>query len=150
MRISRWFLAALTAVIAALVIHRVARRIPVEAPRRPDSTENATIQIPNLTTDPRPRAKEPLEATESASGRDASTTNGSASNVGVRGAKLPRPSTNSAPETQAAETAAKPAAVQSSFSQGPPPTPVAPLPIELFRTNSVENPPGKNRSYAGP
>jgi hypothetical protein len=153
MKNGRYILAALTVVIVALVILFLTRQSPVESPALPDSPESPAAQKSRAITNPLTREKQPAATAEPIAGNAAITTNPPFSNVNdsVTTEKSLSSNLDPAAETQAAGPAAHPAVVRSSFSQGPPPpTPVAPPPLELFRTNTPEKPPGQGRSQAGP
>jgi hypothetical protein len=153
MKNGRYVLAALTVAIVALVILFLTRQSPVESPALPDSPESPAAQNSKAVTNPLTREKKPVATAESAAGIAVPTTNVPFSNVsaGVTTEKSPSPNLDPAAESQAAGPAAHPGAIRSSFYQGPtPPTPVPPPPLELFRTNTPEKPPGQGRSQAGP
>jgi hypothetical protein len=153
MKNGRYILAALTVAIVALVILFLTRQSPVESPALPDSPESPAAQKSKAITNPLTRGKKPAATAEAIAGNAAITTNPPFSNVSVSVTTENSPSSDLDPaaETPAAGPAAHPATVRSSFSQGPtPPTPVPPTPLELFRTNTPEKPPGQGRSPAGP
>jgi hypothetical protein len=153
MKNGRYILAALTVAMVGLFILLLTRQSPVESPALPDSPESPAAQKSKAITNPLTREKKPTATAEAIAGNAAITTNPPFSNVNVSVTTEKSLSSNLDPaaESQAAGPAAHPVAIRSSFYQGPtPPTPVAPPPLELFRTNTPEKPPGQGRSPAGP
>jgi hypothetical protein len=151
MKNGRYVLAALTVAIVALVILFLTRSSPVESPALPDSPESPAAQKPKTITNPLTHEKKPMAIAESVATNAAITTNAPFPNVGAPPENSPASNFDPAAEIQTAGPAAHPANVRSSFYQGSvPPTPVAPPPLELFRTNTPEKPPGQGRSQAGP